>query len=274
MELVVENLGRIRSAAIDLRPLTVFVGPSNANKSWTAYAAYRTLSTVSVLGRSWDRWAGDERDWFDARALRAMLETLVEGEDPGRYTFERSELLRRGSRTVATQAAGLGDTIGADVRNATATLHLTADEVSAGPYPSGAVLVQRDAATSQTTLVLEVKGEGRFAFSRGSRIEASGERAGARTPGSQRGRCAITERPAGSSHDDRATSGVVVRSSREETGPTSDPRAKRRGWRTKTMRAGDDQRGRCTMIARTAGPTYDHRDQRGRRTIIGRPAGP
>ena len=47
MKLTVEHLGRIRSAEFDLRPLTVFVGENNTNKSWAAYAAYGCLSALA-----------------------------------------------------------------------------------------------------------------------------------------------------------------------------------------------------------------------------------
>jgi len=39
-KLHVQNLGRIREAELSIRPLTVFMGPNNTNKTWTAYALY------------------------------------------------------------------------------------------------------------------------------------------------------------------------------------------------------------------------------------------
>lgn len=38
MEVTVRNLGLIKEADIDLKPLTIFVGPNNAGKTWLAYA--------------------------------------------------------------------------------------------------------------------------------------------------------------------------------------------------------------------------------------------
>jgi len=38
MKVTVHNLGIIREAEIDLKPLTIFVGPNNAGKTWLAYA--------------------------------------------------------------------------------------------------------------------------------------------------------------------------------------------------------------------------------------------
>lgn len=53
MKLKIEKLGRIQKAELDVRPLTVLIGPNNTNKTWTAYALYglvqmfsRTLTSV------------------------------------------------------------------------------------------------------------------------------------------------------------------------------------------------------------------------------------
>lgn len=47
MKLKIEKLGRIQSAEIDVRPLTVLIGPNNTNKTWTAYALYGLLQGLS-----------------------------------------------------------------------------------------------------------------------------------------------------------------------------------------------------------------------------------
>ncbi len=54
LELEVSNFGPIREARIDLRPLTVFVGPSNTGKSWLAiliYALHRYFSDRERIPR-------------------------------------------------------------------------------------------------------------------------------------------------------------------------------------------------------------------------------
>jgi AAA domain, putative AbiEii toxin, Type IV TA system len=40
LELTVNNLGRLKDAKVDIKPLTVFVGPNHTNKTWTAYSLY------------------------------------------------------------------------------------------------------------------------------------------------------------------------------------------------------------------------------------------
>jgi hypothetical protein len=47
MKLSVWNLGRIKKATFDLRPLTVFAGPNNTNKSWSAYCCYALARCLS-----------------------------------------------------------------------------------------------------------------------------------------------------------------------------------------------------------------------------------
>jgi AAA ATPase domain len=48
----IANLGRIQSADFDLKPLTVFVGKNNTNKTWTAYALYGILRSMTWFMRS------------------------------------------------------------------------------------------------------------------------------------------------------------------------------------------------------------------------------
>lgn len=47
MKLSVRNLGRIREAEVDLRPLTVLVGQNDTNKTWLAYAFAALASRVA-----------------------------------------------------------------------------------------------------------------------------------------------------------------------------------------------------------------------------------
>lgn len=48
----IENLGAIRTAEFELRPLTVFIGPNATHKTWVAYALYGLLGS---LGSKWPR---------------------------------------------------------------------------------------------------------------------------------------------------------------------------------------------------------------------------
>jgi len=47
MKLRVANLGRIGEAELDIRPLTVLIGTTGTNKTWTAYALYAALRLLA-----------------------------------------------------------------------------------------------------------------------------------------------------------------------------------------------------------------------------------
>ncbi|WP_424947570.1 AAA family ATPase [Candidatus Spongiihabitans sp.] len=53
MKLIVKNFGPIRTANVDVKPMTVFVGPSNTGKSYLAILIY---SIIKVLGDDGDIW--------------------------------------------------------------------------------------------------------------------------------------------------------------------------------------------------------------------------
>lgn len=73
MKMTIQNLGRIRAAEIDLRPLTVFVGPNGTNKTWTAYAAYSLLRELAWLEPG---EAGDEK-LVSADAIRREVRAIA-----------------------------------------------------------------------------------------------------------------------------------------------------------------------------------------------------
>jgi hypothetical protein len=51
MKIEIRNLGVVKQAEIDLKPLTVFIGPNNAGKTWVAYAL------ASILGEyGWQQY--------------------------------------------------------------------------------------------------------------------------------------------------------------------------------------------------------------------------
>ena len=71
------NFGPIKSAAVDLRPLTVFVGPSNTGKTYFAvliYALYRILDGFRRLPAPFHRWY--RRPRFPEPRVPATAKTL------------------------------------------------------------------------------------------------------------------------------------------------------------------------------------------------------
>jgi hypothetical protein len=53
VKLAVTQLGRITHADLEIKPLTIFIGKNNTNKTWTAYALYGILRSLS-----WFKWGG------------------------------------------------------------------------------------------------------------------------------------------------------------------------------------------------------------------------
>ena len=83
LELNVTDFGPIAKAEVDLRPLTVFVGPSNTGKSYLAiliYALHRYFNEVTRPSRRYYRPyrtpAGDSRNVQARKAMDALAKAL------------------------------------------------------------------------------------------------------------------------------------------------------------------------------------------------------
>ncbi len=88
VELEVKNFGPIAEAKIDLRPLTVFVGPSNTGKTYLATLIYalhnvlskadnvHSLSFASAIGAKW-RPRSEELTSSEEEAISAWIERLA-----------------------------------------------------------------------------------------------------------------------------------------------------------------------------------------------------
>lgn len=66
----VEDFGPIASASVDLRPLTVFIGPSNTGKSYLAILVYALHQC----------FGGDKRQPYRERLLSLILDSFVDSE--------------------------------------------------------------------------------------------------------------------------------------------------------------------------------------------------
>jgi predicted ATPase len=49
MKIKFQNLGSIKKAELDLRPLTVIIGPNNSNKTYIAYSIYGLWKQITAL---------------------------------------------------------------------------------------------------------------------------------------------------------------------------------------------------------------------------------
>jgi hypothetical protein len=141
MRLVVESLGRIERAEIELRPLTVFLGENNTNKTWTAHALFKILERLRVYSRQPTRSteaAGALGGVLSERAS-AIVQQAAETPGEARLEIARQDLLGPLPAEVEFWVAhpqwmsALGFAPGAHAR---VTLVLTREELAAGAASS------------------------------------------------------------------------------------------------------------------------------------------
>ena len=92
MKLVVENFGPIKKAEVELGPMTVFVGPSNAGKSYLAVLIYSILSAAH--NTAYGHFVGSKyfSDWEETRdSADEEFDGPVEPEDPDEFLLCRIE---------------------------------------------------------------------------------------------------------------------------------------------------------------------------------------
>lgn len=135
MELRIRGLGRIREACLDLRPLTVFVGPNSTNKTWVAYAYYGLLSEMAR------HWPGQPRDWVALPSpvqgeIRRRVDEWMGDADPSptvelRLQARRADLVDESTPLcVALESRACAEILGV-ANEATATSNVEL-EVAAG----------------------------------------------------------------------------------------------------------------------------------------------
>ena len=114
------NLGPLAEAAVDLRPLTVFVGPSNTGKSYLAtllYALHRSFSErfpASPVGRDlFTRliWGGTDLDEATSRDLRDWLSRAEAEEGAAPFPSSLESAVRRSIEQPLGLAQGLADKV-------------------------------------------------------------------------------------------------------------------------------------------------------------------
>ncbi|AUX27923.1 uncharacterized protein SOCEGT47_085230 [Sorangium cellulosum] len=116
MKLSIRNLGRIAHAELDIRPLTIFVGPNNTNKTWAAYCLYGLARRLTFdPAASWnalhERAAARVAE-FEHAELAARVRAAA--ERVGAASFHRGEAPRApdvSMRITRTELLGglLGD---------------------------------------------------------------------------------------------------------------------------------------------------------------------
>ena len=117
------NFGPIASGTVDLRPLTVFVGPSNTGKTYFAiliYALHRILNgyprlPYSHLYHFWQGLRPDKSSAVDADVWKEELQDFLETLETEGRTFRFSDL-PASVRDVAQAALEDPELLGADIK--------------------------------------------------------------------------------------------------------------------------------------------------------------
>jgi hypothetical protein len=85
VKFTVSHLGRIEGAEFDIKPLTIFVGKANTNKTWTAYTLYGMLRALARNARS----SPFNAPWVACPQLDNAIEQIA-----GRTADKMSDLLK------------------------------------------------------------------------------------------------------------------------------------------------------------------------------------
>lgn len=140
-----KNLGRIADAELSIRPLTVFYGPNNTNKTWMAYSLYGLAQLLAGQSSSSTESVIDQIELDPSLKAAIHSETsrfsaLVEaaGDTSGViHEVSRSSLLKNATSPVSIQlkASGLSKLLAIPEEGvARATVRLDIDETRFSPH--------------------------------------------------------------------------------------------------------------------------------------------
>ena len=90
----VKNFGPIAEGSVDLKPLTIFVGPSNTGKSYMATAVYAVMRAVPEIGYQFLRLPRDQSRELPDGVLNALWNWVQHEQQNSRAKWElKVELL-------------------------------------------------------------------------------------------------------------------------------------------------------------------------------------
>lgn len=163
MELKVKKLGRIEAASLELRPLTVLVGPNHTNKSWLAYAAFDLMT--SLAWRAWESESWQFSGLGEALAAVDRAFSALKGPSGAvTLTFDRARIGEAEGSNLSREnlAAQLGLAASALSTESSAELDLSEED-------------QKRAKFSALELRLERAGRGWLLSARFSRADGGPE---------------------------------------------------------------------------------------------------
>ncbi|MEZ4298642.1 MAG: hypothetical protein R3B70_27065 [Polyangiaceae bacterium] len=161
MRLTVENLGRIRRAELDVRPLTVLAGDNGTNKTWTAYGLFALCEALRLDGqrRPDHLTLPVELDVALARQVNQILKDL-HGSAKVRRRIRKEELFGNEipeSLSFSLPAPGVRQTIAADVPDdCSVTLELATTDLLSARLSALSLQISEE----ENTIVAEYWSEG------------------------------------------------------------------------------------------------------------------
>ena len=87
MKIKFQNLGNIKEAELDLRPLTVIIGPNNSNKTYIAYSIYGLWECINNNSSTFSRLRRTRRT---ARYM-TLAKVQAKNEDNGVWSLKIDE---------------------------------------------------------------------------------------------------------------------------------------------------------------------------------------
>ncbi len=165
MKLIIDQLGRIDHAEIDIRPLTVLIGKNGTNKTWVAHSYFKLLERLRVEASLSPASSADPASTL-AGVIAADWAAKIKKSQPGAVSFSlgRAELVSQLPETVSfnLQGAVWQSTLGARLPpSACVALHLGREELQAGAATRIEVTVGQGPLTVETSLYLEGEPEPR-----------------------------------------------------------------------------------------------------------------
>ncbi len=141
MKLRVSNLGRLKQAEFEIKPLTVFIGPNHTNKTWTAYSLYGLARRISSV-----HYPTRERTYVvsPSAGLQSRVQSAVQRVAETVQRSSGSEV-----RARVTRRDVLGDVLPDDLcyscdRRAIATILGIAESELGGQPPQAQLIVDPD----------------------------------------------------------------------------------------------------------------------------------
>lgn len=149
IRLRVENLGRVQSADVDVRPLTVFVGRNDTNKSWMSYLLHHAAEGLSAEGGARMGRPSVAHD------VSEFVRHLKEGVDGTRISMRaRSERARWSSNWDESDQHALAGLLRVDPGSIRDLVVEYEVEVPPGEHPVDSIQIEAERSSAETATTI------------------------------------------------------------------------------------------------------------------------